>query len=193
MLEYLNSLDHQIFYFIVTKLRIESLDGLVSVWRDKYFWFPLYLGLILWLVINYKKWWYYLLGIAFLITISDQISSGLIKNVVKRERPCKEVVFKDSYSTLIHCSGAYSFPSSHACNHMALAVFLFFACRDTLKLLYRRALIIWAISIGFAQIYVGVHFPFDVIIGFTIGAFVGWLVSLTLSYSLNNKKSVNVA
>ncbi len=193
MIEYLNSLDHQLFYFIVTSMRFENLDALLSVWRDKYFWFPLYLGLILWLVIHYKKWIYYLLAITILITTSDQLSSGILKKLVKRERPCRELVFKDTYSPLIHCSGAFSFPSSHACNHMALAVFLFFACRDTMSLFVRRGLILWAISIGFAQIYVGVHFPFDVLFGLILGSIIGWGISMAFSYIISKVLKVNTA
>lgn len=176
MLEILNEWDHQIFYYIVHELRSDKLDYLLTIWRDKYFWFPLYLGFILWLIVYYKKWYLYLLAILILITLSDQISSGLLKKNVKRERPCREEGFSESYKPLIHCSGAYSFPSSHATNHMALAVFLFFAFKPTLRRANRVGLIIWAVSIGYAQIYVGVHFPFDVLFGLCLGAFIGYII-----------------
>lgn len=59
---------------------------------------------------------------------------------------------------------------------MALAVFLFFAFKPTLRRANRVGLIIWAVSIGYAQIYVGVHFPFDVLFGLCLGAVIGYII-----------------
>ncbi|HRG31694.1 MAG: phosphatase PAP2 family protein [Saprospiraceae bacterium] len=108
--------------------------------------------------------------IIVLIGLSDQLTSSLIKKKVRRERPCKEAYFSDQFDTPVGCSGGFSFPSSHASNHMALGTFLylFFKNRSIYK---RRLLLIWPLIVGFAQIYVAVHFPFDVLAGFVIGSF----------------------
>ncbi len=87
----------------------------------------------------------------------------------------------------VACGPAYSFPSSHATNHMALAVLLVLALRNQL----RRArwwLIPWAVSIGYAQVYVGVHFPLDILGGFVLGAATGAAGFRIYSHSLREEQ-----
>jgi len=77
---------------------------------------------------------------------------------------------------LVHCGRAYSFTSSHAANHFAIAVFISL----TLGLLYswiKWPLLLWAGSIAYGQVYVGVHYPLDVIVGSLVGIIIGYLVA----------------
>jgi len=171
MIGYLNWLDHNLFEWVQTHLRISELDLWISLCRDKHFWLPLYIFLFSFVVFNYKiNLVKFTIVIIVLIGLSDQLTSSLIKKKVRRERPCKEAYFSDQFNTPVGCSGGFSFPSSHASNHMALGTFLylFFKNRSMYK---RRLLLIWPLIVGFAQIYVAVHFPFDVLAGFVIGSF----------------------
>lgn len=108
---------------------------------------------------------------------SDLISSRLIKNNVERLRPCNDIELQDKMVKRVNCSGGYSFTSSHATNHFAMAVMLIF-------LFYRRWKpvlwigLIWAGVISFAQVYVGVHFPLDVTVGSFLGIAIGTINGL---------------
>ncbi|HQX44358.1 MAG: phosphatase PAP2 family protein [Saprospiraceae bacterium] len=178
MINYLIWLDHKIFEWIQLNLRASELDVLISLCRDKHFWLPLYVFLVAYVVFNYKiNLVKFVLMIVVLISLSDQLTSSLIKKTVRRERPCKEAYFSDQFNTPVGCSGGFSFPSSHASNHMALGAFLylFFEGKNKFK---RRMLLIWPLIVGFAQVYVAVHFPFDVLAGFLIGAILGMLCYL---------------
>jgi undecaprenyl-diphosphatase len=77
---------------------------------------------------------------------------------------------------LDHCSGGFSFTSSHAANHFGLAMFIVMTLQPLLKN-YRYLFLIWAAIISYAQVYVGVHFPLDVFAGAIIGIAVGYLNS----------------
>jgi len=154
-------------------------DYLLPFIRNKYFWGPLYVFALSFVLINFpKRGWLFLLSFAICISLADNISSRLLKKNIKRLRPCNQEVLKSDVQLLVKCGSGYSFPSSHASNHFAAAFFFIF----TLGKRYKRIIIpllIWAGLISFAQVYVGVHFPVDVIcgglLGFFLGKFVAWL------------------
>ncbi|HMS28607.1 MAG TPA: phosphatase PAP2 family protein [Saprospiraceae bacterium] len=180
-------LDKQIFEWIVTEGRTSFLDSILPLCRDKLFWLPLYLGLVVYLVqISGKDSWRWILMIILTVTLSDQLSSNVLKNKVKRVRPCRDLSIKDEYFTLINCSGGYSFPSSHATNHMAIANFIGLSFASKQKRL-KWILYVWALIVGFAQVYVGVHYPIDVVVGWLLGFMVG-LVTYFLAQIWIKKK-----
>ncbi|MFM9951378.1 MAG: phosphatase PAP2 family protein, partial [Saprospiraceae bacterium] len=120
---------------------------------------------------------FFILAVIVAASLADMTSSRLIKQNVERLRPCNEPEIKEQVNLLVHCGGGYSFTSSHAANHFAVAVFLCF----TLGRLYRRIrlpLLLWAASIAYGQVYVGIHYPLDVVCGALLGTFIGWIVSL---------------
>ena len=99
--------------------------------------------------------------------LADLVSSSVLKPVVGRDRPCHEVQLEGEVFPMVHCGNNGSFTSSHAANHMALAAAI------SMLLLRRRKwlaalLYFWAFLIGYAQIYVGVHYPTDVLGGFLL-------------------------
>ncbi|MBK9689235.1 MAG: phosphatase PAP2 family protein [Saprospiraceae bacterium] len=125
-------------------------------------------------IYNYGKNAYWLILFCFLtFGTSDSVSSQLIKKTVKRERPCRNSAVEHPV-VRIRCGSGYSFTSSHATNHFAIAVFLSLTMGGVFRKI-RIPLILWALVIGISQIYVGVHFPLDVACGSIIGIAIGWL------------------
>lgn len=174
MLESLIHIDQQIFDSINQGLANPFFDKLMPIIREKKTWIPLYVGLGTWLVFKKKKEGLLIVAFAGLsVGLSDLISSHLLKDLFARTRPCLLEGFQEHVHLVINkCSGAYSFPSSHAANHMALAVFLSLTAFTKQKI-WQILFVFWALLIGFAQIYVGVHFPLDVLGGFFVGVVCG--------------------
>ncbi|MGB5024424.1 MAG: phosphatase PAP2 family protein [Saprospiraceae bacterium] len=189
MIKYLNHLDHELFEWIQLYMRSSMLDPFFLAFRDKNFWIPLYVFLISWVSFNFGKntWKVFVLCIMTVI-ITDQMNSSVFKKYFQRDRPCNELYFKDQFVSALPCSGGYSFPSSHATNHMGVAVMIFLICGRLLGRL-KWLFIFWALLIGFSQIYVGVHFPIDVLVGWLEGAF--WALSLFLLSQYLNLFKIN--
>jgi len=167
--------DNILFEWINQGLQNDFLDWLMPWWRSKYTWIPFYLGLIIFSIWKYKnKGLYFIIALALTVGISDTLSSKVVKKTVKRLRPCKEIALKDTAHVLIRCGSGYSFTSSHATNHFAVAVFLLFTFCRRFKFL-KLPLILWATSISLGQVYVGVHYPLDIIFGALLGTFVAYL------------------
>jgi undecaprenyl-diphosphatase len=150
----------------------------------KVIWIPLYLSILIYLGVKYKR--KFLIIVLFIIlgaTLADQISV-MFKNHFLRLRPC----YEPELQGLVHlvkgeCGGMYSFVSSHATNsfNVALLSLLFIK-----KRWFSISIIIWALVIGYSRIYLGVHYPADVICGSILGALIGWgIYSL---YVLTDKK-----
>lgn len=146
------------------------LEWTLIQWREAKTWIPLYIFLIVYLGWKYKR--YGLIIIFFAIGcagFSDFTNSRLLKEAVERPRPCHTLTDPSEIDLKIRCGRGYSFPSSHASNHMALALFLTLALGPKERFL-KWLLLFWALLVGFSQIYVGVHYPFDILGGFIWGA-----------------------
>ena len=135
---------------------------------------------------NFKKetvW--ILLAIIVLTVISDQLSVAF-KNTVERLRPCHEPELEG----LVHivkdkCGGDFGFVSSHASNHFSLAVFLSMLFFKKIKF-FTFPILLWAAFISYSRIYLGVHYPGDVIFGAVLGAMTG--LALGKTYILFQRK-----
>jgi membrane-associated phospholipid phosphatase len=173
----------QVFYFDRHVLRLINynwhnnfFDWLMPWLRNSLVWAPLYLFMIVFAVTNFKKngWWWVLFALCT-VTISDLVSSRLIKEHIIRLRPCNDPALADWLRVLVgYRPQSSSFTSSHAANHFALAAFVY----TTLKLQFKKwpaAFFFWAFSICYAQVYVGVHYPLDVTAGAVIGILIGYL------------------
>jgi undecaprenyl-diphosphatase len=170
--------DYWLFSRINQGWTCSFLDTVLLFAREAEFWIPFYLFLLLFATLNFgKKGWVWSLYLVMTVIISDLISSHLIKDhLVYRLRPCGNPLWADSMRFLAnYCPSSSSFTSSHACNHFAMAVFIFQTLRKTSR--WWWLVLVWAFTISYAQVYVGVHYPLDVFCGGVLGSLIGWLVS----------------
>jgi undecaprenyl-diphosphatase len=153
-----------------------SYWDMVMWWAsDKYIWIPLYLLFLYLLWRDYrKKIWVVMLFAALLIFLSDQISVHLFKDVFQRLRPCHEPELQG----MVHivngkCGGSFGFYSSHASNVFALAVFVISLYKRHCLSLY-LGILVWVTLVTYSRVYLGVHYPGDVLAGAVAGSILGW-------------------
>ncbi|PYF68921.1 undecaprenyl-diphosphatase [Pedobacter nutrimenti] len=171
--------DHELFLKIHRGLSNGFFDWLMPLMRNRYFWTPLYLFIVVFCIKEYKKKGFYIIGMILLtFAIGDMFSSRLIKPFVARIRPCNDPALVHDIIHRVPCGSGYSFPSAHATNHFAIAVFLIVLFYERWKPVLPLGLA-WAFIISFAQIYVGVHYPIDTLAGAILGTTVGLLTAFT--------------
>lgn len=161
-------------FLLLNSLHLEALDPIMVIISGKFTWIPLYVILLL-LVIKKHQIKSVLIVVPFivlLITSSDQISVHLFKNLFERLRPCHNPDLDDFIHLLGNCGGKYGFLSSHASNTFALATFLILLMKQRA---YLYALIFWAGLVSYSRIYLGVHYPADILAGACLGILIGML------------------
>ena len=172
--------DIAVFEYINNNMSNGFMDWLLPVWRSAYFWLPLYVFLLGFIGFNFgKKAYWFVMFIFLTASSSDLISSRVIKKTIKRLRPCNTEYVQTIER--VPCGSGYSFTSNHAANHFAVATFLVMTLGQQIKQI-RPWLWAWAGSIAFAQIYVGVHFPLDVLCGAMLGFILGRFWSLLYTH-----------
>ncbi len=175
ILDFIQVMDVKVFSTINQDLSSTFLDYTLLNFRNKYFWAPLYIYLIVKTIVRFKKHSYIILLVGVLsFMIADLGSSKVIKPTVERIRPCNEITLS-GVLVKAPCRNSYSFVSSHAMNHMALATFFFFIFFGKNNR-WPQLLFIWAIIISFAQVYVGLHYPSDVIVGMVLGFLISYVL-----------------
>lgn len=179
-LQTLISWDSALFQWINSGLSNSFFDALLPFCRERWFWMPVYLFLGAFLWINYpgRRKWFIIFGLVASAALTDLTSSRLVKNQVQRLRPCREPALSGVVIRRVECGGGYSFTSSHAANHFAVAIFLI-GVFGRLFPWIRPAALVWAGTIAFSQVYVGVHYPGDVLCGGILGSIIGWWVLTT--------------
>jgi membrane-associated phospholipid phosphatase len=182
LLEILVYFDYGAWYYLNTVWHNSFLDLLVPFFRNQWTWAPLYLFLLVFMLKNFGKMGL-LWCLFFLITfgLSDQISAHYLKEIFQRIRPCNNPQLATIVHNIVPCGSGYSFPSSHAANHFSLAFFGIYTLRHQVKYIKAMA-IFWAVSVSYAQVYVGVHFPLDVMVGGLLGALIGMLTGSLFHY-----------
>ena len=167
--------DYRLMIWINREISSPLLDQATLFMRESIFHVPLYLFIILFVFINFgKKGWQWLLVGVLLVSAADFISSHFIKDYFNRMRPCRDPFMAHQIRFLAkYCGANGSFTSSHAVNHFAFATYVF----GTLKRIspYFFLLFMWAGFISFSQVYVGVHYPSDVLVGGLLGCVFGWI------------------
>lgn len=183
--------DYAAWYYLNAVWHNDVLDAIVPFLRNQWTWVPLYLFLLLFTTINFgRKGWMWCVFFILTFAMSDQLSASLIKPYVHRLRPCNNPYLKDFVHLLVQCGSGYSFPSSHAANHFGLAVFSSITMQRFAKWVWPVSLL-WALSVAYAQVYVGVHFPLDVICGGLLGCFAGYVTGHVFNriYGLEKTKA----
>lgn len=171
---FLRHIDHVLFYFFNRTIANPVFDFLCPVLRNAQTWIPLYVLLGIYLIRVFKKEaWVYISYILIAFALSDSICFQLLKPWFGRLRPCHDLA-NQGRLLLNSCGGLWGFPSNHASNHMAIALSIVLAGIFRSRLI-NAAWIAWAFVVAFSQVYVGVHFPADVVAGCLFGAVVAIL------------------
>lgn len=172
MLEKIIDLDKSLFVFL-NNLGSEPFDGIWLLITKQFNWIPFFLLLayILYKKVTPKQFLITLVFIALMITFCDQ-ATNLVKNSVERLRPCNDLEIKDQIR-IVKESLTFSYFSGHAANSTAAMMFMFLILRRFYK--YTYLLFLYPLIFAYSRIYLGLHFPLDILSGFVFGSLVGIL------------------
>lgn len=187
MIEWLESVDRAIFIGL-NGLHHPALDVIMVFISQKFTWIPLYafLGFLAQRKLGWKGFGIFLLFAAITVTLTDQTSVKLFKNVFERYRPCHNLEIKHLVHIVDnHCGGKFGFVSSHAANHFGIAVFIAWTLfKSSPKII--ASLLLWATVVCYSRIYLGVHYPADIAVGGLLGAAIGAVTAYGFNF-INQK------
>lgn len=175
MLERIKELDINLLVYL-NSLGSETFDKFWLIVTNQLNWTPLFLLMfyVIYKKIGGKQTLYVLLFIAILITFTDQ-TTNLFKHTFQRLRPCNNPDI-NSIIRVVQVRNSYSFFSGHAANTMAVATFLFLVLKRYFK--YLGFLFLWPLIFAYSRIYLGLHYPGDILTGYFFGALFGFLIYL---------------
>lgn len=167
--------DKELFLFLNTLGEVQY-DQFWILISEKWVWIPLYFIFLYLIFRNFrlKSVLFILLFIALGVVASDQIS-GIFKHGIARLRPCHDPSL-EGLMREVECGGKYGFYSAHASNTFFIAMFMVMMLKNKIKSL-AYFLFPWALIVSISRIYLGVHFPLDVVFGATVGILLGGFFS----------------
>lgn len=185
MIEWLTDLDKQVF-LALNGLHAPYFDTFMFLFSGKWEWLPMYAAILFAIARNYR-WKQVVVMVVFValtITAADQICATVIRPEVCRLRPANP---SNTLSQMVHIvngyrGGSYGFPSCHAANSFALAAFVAFIFRNKRLSL---AIFGWAVVNAYSRIYLGVHYPGDLLVGAAIGAGCGYSLAAVALFIAN--------
>ncbi|HPA86212.1 MAG TPA: phosphatase PAP2 family protein [Bacteroidales bacterium] len=172
----IEQLDRQLL-LILNSANSPFWDDVMFFVSMKLVWIPLYLAILIYLAREYRKSFLLLvLCLILSVVLADQLSN-LIKDLTARPRPSHETSIQGLVHTVNgYVGGAFGFVSSHAANSFNVALFSLLLIR---RKWYSAFILLWAATVSYSRIYLGVHYPGDIICGAVLGILTGWV-----SYSL---------
>ena len=179
-MDYLINLDTQLFLFL-NGMHCDFFDTFMKMFSGRFIWIPMYAVLLLIVAKTFtlRQTIAICIGVALVITIADQGCATFIRPYFERLRPSNP---DNPISELTHIvggyrGGSYGFPSCHAANTFALATFMSLLFQSVR---FRKAIFLWAGVTIYSRIYLGVHYPGDLLVGAAIGSVIGVAVYLLL-------------
>jgi undecaprenyl-diphosphatase len=194
MLRYLIELDKELFIFL-NGFHSPLLDPVMLFVSEKAVWLPLYLYLAYLIFKDHNRdGWFVLIGVTLTIVLADQIASSFMKPYFARLRPSHD----PSLQSAIHLvegyrsAGKFGFASSHASNTFGVATFLFLLFKQTRRWII--LLFFWAAFVTYSRVYLGVHYPGDILVGALVGvasAFAGFKFFQWLKKVSDQRKKIS--
>lgn len=174
MIEFFRNIDHAIFHFINSVAVAEWLDPVMILLSSKWVWYPVYALFIGLFIYQYRsRAWLVILLAAIVVSLSDSISSRVLKPNVQRVRPNQTPDLEVRMPDKNDGHSRYGFVSSHAAN--AFAVFVFSGLFLGLSRKHFAWLMLVPSLIAYSRVYLGVHYPADVAGGALVGILLAWL------------------
>jgi len=166
--------DQWLFTLINSDWTSSFLDPIMLFVRNPLHWAPLYLFIFVFVMMNFKAkglWWAVFLLAT--VALTDMVGNYVFKHGFQRTRPCNDQDFAMHVRLLVdRCGAGYSFVSNHAANHFGMAVFFFITFRRVIGKWVWLGLV-WAGLVAYSQVYVGLHYPLDVLGGALLGVVFG--------------------
>ena len=176
MLDQLINADIQLFTFL-NSLHASWLDPIMWWISARTPWIPFYVFLIVMMILRlkWKRGLIAIVSIVLVVIIADRFTSGFMKPYFERPRPSHEKRIRDKVHVLKdrndheYRGGAYGFASSHSANAFGMAMFMFLLFRGRWRWMF-----VWAFVVAYSRIYLGVHYPGDILVGGLVGILAAW-------------------
>jgi len=174
MIDFLINLDHELFFFL-NGLHTDWLDTFMYWYTNKRIWIPFYILLIAWMIKEFRwKGLIFILAVAASVGLADLIISGFMKPFFERYRPSRDPQWEGMVHIVNgHTGGRFGFASSHAGTAFALATFIYLLFKEKYK--WVVWIFLWASLMAYTRIYIGVHYPGDILVGGVIGMLLGYV------------------